>query len=319
MAIWNKYANTAAREHGRPGREVRPKSLTLDMHAHVAVPRVAEIVTPHLKNATDPLVSESTPETQALMAKQAADIRTRIATTDERFAVMDEMGVDMQLICPAPPQIYYYLPLDVGVQAARALNDGIAEYVGKHKDRLVALGGVPMQDGNEAAKELERGMTQLGFKGVEILTNVNGKELSDPAFAPFWKKAEELDALVLIHPTGFTQPQRLGRFYFNNVIGNPLDTTVALHYLIFDGVLRTASQASRSGRARRRLSRRLFRPHRSCLGRALGFARRSAEAADDLSAAERLFRHGGLHAASARGAGEDLWRRPHRAGHGLSL
>jgi aminocarboxymuconate-semialdehyde decarboxylase len=123
------------------------------------------------------------------------------------------------------------------VQAARALNDGIAEYVGKHKDRLVALGGVPMQDGNEAAKELERCMKQLGFKGVEVLTNVNGKELSDPAFAPFWKKAEELDALVLIHPTGFTQPQRLARFYFNNVIGNPLETTIALHYLIFDGVL----------------------------------------------------------------------------------
>src|SRR5664279_1711667 len=236
MAIWNKYANTAARQHGKPGREIRPKGLTLDMHAHVAVPRVAEIVTPHLKNATDPLVSESTPETQALMAKQAADIRTRISTTDERFSVMDEMGVDMQLVCPAPPQIYYYLPVDVGVQAARALNDGIAEYVSKHSDRLVALGGVPMQDGNEAAKELERCMKTLGFKGVEILTNVNGKELSDPAFAPFWKKAEELDALVLIHPTGFTQPQRFARFYFNNVIGNPLDTTMALHYLIFDGV-----------------------------------------------------------------------------------
>ena len=190
--VWNKYANTAARKHGKPGRDVRPKSLTLDMHAHVAVPRVAEIVTPHLKQATDPLVADSTPETQALMAKQAADIRTRMSTTDERFAVMDEMGVDMQLICPTPPQIYYYLPVDVGVQAARALNDGIAEYVGKHKDRLVALGGVPMQDGNEAARELERGMKQLGFIGVEILTNVNGKELSDPAFAPFWAKAEAL-------------------------------------------------------------------------------------------------------------------------------
>ena len=156
--IWNKYENTAARKHGKPGREVRPKSLTVDMHAHVAVPRVAEIVTPHLKQSTDPLVQDSTPETQALMAKQAADIRERIATTDQRFRVMDNMGVDMQLVCPAPPQIYYNLPLDVGVQAARVLNDGIAEYVGKHKDRLVALGGVPMQDGNEAAKELERGM-----------------------------------------------------------------------------------------------------------------------------------------------------------------
>jgi aminocarboxymuconate-semialdehyde decarboxylase len=236
MAVWNKYADTAARKHGKPGREVRPKSLTVDMHAHVAVPGVEEIVAPHLKSATDPLVQASTDETQALMAKQAADIRSRISTTDERFGAMDEMGVDMQLICPAPPQIYYNVPVEAGVQAARALNDGIAEYVGKHKDRLVALGGAPMQDGEEAAKELERGMKQLGFKGVEILTNVNGKELSDPEFAPFWKKAEELDALVLIHPTGFTQPQRFARFYFNNVIGNPLDTTMALHYLIFDGV-----------------------------------------------------------------------------------
>jgi aminocarboxymuconate-semialdehyde decarboxylase len=235
MEVWNKYANTAARKHGKPGRDVRPKSLTVDMHCHVTVPRVADIVGPHLKNTNDPLVAHSTPETQALMAKQAADVRTRMSTTDERFAAMDEMGVDIQLTCPAPPQIYYYLPLEVGVAAARTLNDGIAEYVGKHKDRLIALGGVPMQDGNEAAKELERCM-KLGFKGVEILTNVNGKELSDPAFAPFWKKAEELDALVFIHPTGFTQPQRFARFYFNNVIGNPLDTTVALHYLIFDGV-----------------------------------------------------------------------------------
>ena len=76
--VWNKYANTAARKHGKPGRELRPKSLTLDMHSHVAVPRVAEIVTPHLKQSTDPLVADSTPETQALMAKQAADIRTRM-------------------------------------------------------------------------------------------------------------------------------------------------------------------------------------------------------------------------------------------------
>jgi aminocarboxymuconate-semialdehyde decarboxylase len=147
------------------------------------------------------------------------------------------MGVDMQLICPGPPQLYYTVPLDVAVQATRVLNDGIAEYVGKHPDRLVALGAVPLQDGNEAAKEIERGMKELKFKGVEILTNVAGKELSDPAYAPFWKKAEELGALVLVHPNGFTHAERFTRFYFNNVIGNPLETTIALHYLIFDGVL----------------------------------------------------------------------------------
>jgi aminocarboxymuconate-semialdehyde decarboxylase len=150
---------------------------------------------------------------------------------------MDAMGVDMQLICPGPPQLYYTVRLDIAAQATRILNDGIAEYVGKYSDRLVALGGVPLQDGNEAATELERCMKQLKFKGVEILTNVAGNELSNPAYSPFWKKAEELGAIVLIHPNGFTHADRLKRFYFNNVIGNPLETTIALHYLIFDGVL----------------------------------------------------------------------------------
>jgi aminocarboxymuconate-semialdehyde decarboxylase len=125
----------------------------------------------------------------------------------------------------------------VAVPATRSLNDGLAEFVAMRPDRYIALGGVPLSDGNEAAKELERCMGQLKFKGVEILTNVAGKELSDPAFAPFWQKAEALGALVLIHPNGFTHAERFTRFYFNNVIGNPLETTIALHYLIFDGVL----------------------------------------------------------------------------------
>jgi len=234
--MWNKYEPTAARKRGKPGRDTRPKSTTIDMHAHVAVPRAAEIAGSHVDPKTVPLDYFSTPETKALMAKQGADIAQGIRPTDVRFKTMDDMGVDMQLISPGPPQIYYTVPLDIAVQATRALNDGIAEYVGKHPDRLVALGGVPMIDGNEAAKELERCMKQLKFKGVEILTNVAGKELSDPAFAPFWKKAEELDALVMIHPNGFTHADRLTRFYFNNVIGNPFETTIALHYLIFDGV-----------------------------------------------------------------------------------
>jgi aminocarboxymuconate-semialdehyde decarboxylase len=235
--IWNKYEPTAARKRGRPGRETRPQSITVDLHAHVAVPRAAEIATPHLDRSTVPLDHFATPDTKAIMAKQAADISEGIRATDARFRAMDAMGVDMQLISPGPPQLYYTVPLDIAVAATRALNDGIAEYVGRHSNRLVALGGVPLVDPSEAVKELERCMRELKFKGVEILTNVAGRELSDPAFAPFWKKAEELSALVMIHPNGFTEAGRLSRFYFNNVIGNPLDTTIALHYLIFDGVL----------------------------------------------------------------------------------
>src|ERR1044071_1957451 len=103
--MWNKYEPTAARKRGRPGRETRPKSITIDMHAHVAVPRAGEIAAPHLK--TDALVGQSTPQTQQLMAKQAADIAERIRPTDLRFQTMDDMGVDMQLISPGPPQLYY--------------------------------------------------------------------------------------------------------------------------------------------------------------------------------------------------------------------
>jgi aminocarboxymuconate-semialdehyde decarboxylase len=235
--IWNKYEPTAARRHERRGRDVRPKSLTVDIHSHVGVPRAAAFVQPHLDVSTIPLAWFQSPETKAVNDKQEVDLKTRITSLDERLADLDAMGLDMQLIMPPPPQCYYTVPLDVAVKAAGMVNDGLAEYVAKKPDRFVALGTVPMPDGNEAARELERCMKTHRFKGVQILTNVAGNEISDPAYAPFWKKAEELGALVVIHPNGFTHAERLRRFYFNNVIGNPLETTIALHYLIFDGVL----------------------------------------------------------------------------------
>jgi aminocarboxymuconate-semialdehyde decarboxylase len=235
--VWNKYEPTAARKHVKPGRANRPKSLTLDIHSHVGVPRAAAFVQPHLDIATVPLAHFQSPETKAVNDKQEVDLKTRITGLDERLADLDAMGLDMQLVMPPPPQCYYTVPLDIAAEAARMVNDGLAEFVARKPDRFVALGTAPMSDGNEAAKELERCMTRLGFKGVQILTNIAGNELSDPAYAPFWKKAEQLGALVVIHPNGFTHAERLRRFYFNNVIGNPLETTIALHYLIFDGVL----------------------------------------------------------------------------------
>ncbi len=235
--VWNKYADTAARKHGKPGREVRPQSTTIDLHSHVAVPRAAEFIKPHLDWSTIPLAHFASDLTKQITAKQENDIRTSLTSYDQRFADMDAMGVDMQLVMPPPPQCYHTVALEYAVPGAQMVNDGIAEFAAKHPDRFIPAGTVPMQDGAEAAKELERCVKKLGFKAVEILTNVAGRELSDPAFAPFWKKAEELGTLVIIHPNGFTEGQRFSRFYFNNVIGNPLETTMALHYLIFDGVL----------------------------------------------------------------------------------
>jgi aminocarboxymuconate-semialdehyde decarboxylase len=233
---WNKYGPTAARSHGKPGRQLRPTSATIDIHSHVAVPEAAQFVAPHLDMASIPLAHFATPDSKSLNQKQEADIRARRGH-EHRLADLDAMGIDMQMIAPPPLQCYYTVPLDIAVKAAQIVNDGIAAFCAPHAGRLKGFGSVPMTDGREAARELERCVKQLGFTGVEVLTNVAGKELSDPAFAPFWKKAEELGVLVMIHPNGFTEAGRLSRFYFNNVIGNPLETTIALHYLIFDGVL----------------------------------------------------------------------------------
>jgi len=233
----NQYAPTAARKHGRPGRDIRPKSTTIDIHSHVAVPAAGAFVAPHLDPSTIPLAHFASADTKALNQKQENDRRSRMTQYDERLADMDAMGLDMQLVMPPPPQCYTTVPVEIAVKAARMVNDGIAEYVAKKPDRFVALGTVPMQDGKEAATELTRLMRELRFKGVQILTNVAGNEISDPAYAPFWAKAEELGALVLIHPNGFTEGKRLTRYYFNNVVGNPFETALALHNLIFDGVL----------------------------------------------------------------------------------
>ena len=233
----NHYGATAARAHGRPGRELRPASMTIDMHSHVMVPEAAALVAPHVDLSTVPLAHFATPNTQALHRKQDADRRPNMVDASVRLADMDAAGIDLQVIMPPPGQCTYTIPAGLAARAARIINDGMAAFAAQKPDRFAALGTVPMQDPAESVTELNRCMGGLGLKGVQILTNVAGKELSDPAFAPFWARAEELGAVVLIHPNGFTEASRMTRFYFNNVVGNPLETTLALHYLIFDGVL----------------------------------------------------------------------------------
>ncbi|MEX2128344.1 MAG: amidohydrolase family protein [Xanthobacteraceae bacterium] len=237
MTQWNRYGPTAARAQSRPGHETRPKSVTIDIHSHVMVPDAAELVRPHLDPTAIPAMRHAAADTNALNRQQESERGGRMTGYDDRLRDMDEMGLDVQLVSPSPSQVYFTLPIEIAAPAARKVNDGVAAFVAGEPDRFLGLGTVPLQDAREAAVELERCMTRLGCKGVEILTNVNGKELSNSAFDPFWAKAEALGALVMIHPVGFTEGQRLSRFYFNNVIGNPLDTNIAIHHLIFDGVL----------------------------------------------------------------------------------
>ncbi len=233
----NRYGLTAARIHGRPGREIRPRGATIDIHSHVLVPGAAAFVRPH--QTADARAKVYTEETRILTRRQDEDRTPNLVDLALRMRDFDAMGLDAQVISPAPAQCDYAVTPEIGIRAARLVNEGVAAIAAKMPDRIpAALGSVPMQAGGAAAaEELEYAMKTLGLKGVEVLAHVGDQELSHASFEPFWAKAEELGAVVFIHPGGFTEPRRFGQFYFSNVIGNPLDTTMALHHLIFDGVL----------------------------------------------------------------------------------
>ena len=231
--MWNRYDRTAARVHGAAGRTLRPAGPTIDIHAHAISPEAAAFVRPHMPAPRD----TASAATRELGAKQGRDRASRLANPAERMPELDAMGIDIQVVMPAPGQCFHTLAAEIAVPAARMVNQGMASFAAYKPDRLIPFGTVPLQADDAGVAELEHCASVLGFKGVQVLTNVAGAELSDAHFAPFWAAAERLGLLVVIHPAGYTQPERFRDFYFDNVIGNPLDTTVALHHLIMDGVL----------------------------------------------------------------------------------
>jgi aminocarboxymuconate-semialdehyde decarboxylase len=234
--VWNTFTPTAARKHS-PNRVNRLPMQTIDIHSHVGVPAAARETERLFGWVHYSATHFASAVTTALNQQQELDRASRMTQYDDRLRDLDAAGIDIQLVMPAPPQCYYTVPLEIGVRASRMVNDGLAEYVARRPDRFRAFGTVPLQNGPAAAEELDYVVRVLGFKGVQILTNVAGRDLSDPDLEVFWERAERIGAVVFLHPNGFTEGQRLSRFYFNNLIGNPLDTTVALHYLIFDGVM----------------------------------------------------------------------------------
>lgn len=162
----NHYGPTAARAHGRPGRETRPATPTIDMHTHVMVPAAQPLLAAHLDPATIPLAHFTTPDTKALNRKQEADRRPDMLDMDVRIATMDAAGIDHQVIMPPPGQVNYAIPRQVGIDLAEIINDGIAEFAGRLPARFTGLGTVPMQDGEAAARALERAL-QRGLRGVQ--------------------------------------------------------------------------------------------------------------------------------------------------------
>lgn len=222
--------------HPRLRARAGNKAATVDIHCHVLTPEAAALVKDVFDPSREATLTFSNEATRAVNRKQDETIRGQLTSVETRLRDMDKAGIDIQAISPSP-QYYYWADPELGREAARLVNNRIAEIVAGHPDRFVGMGTVPLQAPELAVAELERLVKQLGLRGVEIGTNVAGAELSDERFRPFFAKAQELDILVFMHPAGFTHGQRLADHYFINVIGNPLDTTVAVSHLIFGGVL----------------------------------------------------------------------------------
>jgi aminocarboxymuconate-semialdehyde decarboxylase len=215
----------------------RSNGRTVDIHAHVITPACLDLVKGLMEPQYDPFSYWAGKETNEYQAGHMAEILPKATDIDVRLADMDAMGIDVQALSVAPPQYYYWADVELGRTLARMQNENLAAMVQAHPDRFVGLATVPMQDVSSALKELEYCVRELDFRGVEINTNIFGLDLDDPRFRPFFAKAEELDVAVLLHPNGFTGGERLQKYYMTNVIGNPLDTTVAMNRIIHGGVL----------------------------------------------------------------------------------
>ncbi len=220
-----------------PSARGRQRPFTLDIHCHVHTPAADDLVKPVFTPEREPLAWFANEATRAVNRRQAETIRAKLTDVETRLRDMDRAGIDIQAISPAPFQYFYWAEPELGRRTARLINDRIAEIVARHPDRFVGLGTVPMQAPDLAVAELERIVKELGLRGVEISTNVAGEELSNQRFRRFFAKAEELDIVVFLHPSGTTDARRLSDHYFINVIGNPLDSTIAVSHLIFGGVL----------------------------------------------------------------------------------
>jgi aminocarboxymuconate-semialdehyde decarboxylase len=190
---------------------------TVDIHAHCVVPEALDLI--------------PTPA-----GTSARWDNPQLMIGPERLRVMDEQGIDVEALSINP--FWYAADRDLAGHIIQLQNEKLAALCATYTDRFVAFASVALQHPDMAAQQLVDAK-KLGLRGAAIGGHVNGDELSSPRFDPFWAKAEELGAPIFIHPQGIPELQKRlqGNGYLSNVIANPLETTIALSHLIFDGTL----------------------------------------------------------------------------------
>ncbi len=210
---------------------------TIDVHAHASFPEIMKLAV----GAPDDTAFRVRTQGQVTLDYNR-DVMfpacgPSFASLNVRLAQMDAMGVDVQVVSPSPGHYYYWADADLAEDLTERINAEIAALCAREPARLVGLGWAALQHPVLAAEQLRRAVKHFGLKGVEITSQIAGADLSDRKFDPFWAAAEELDALVFIHPMGCSLDERLAPAYLSNHLGQPVEHAVALSHLIFGGVL----------------------------------------------------------------------------------
>jgi aminocarboxymuconate-semialdehyde decarboxylase len=231
-------------DEGRAGGtgtgDIRARLYTVDMHCHVMVPSIEKLVADCPQKLAEPemqlrLIGARSVEHNLRHMLPAAALK--MVNLALRLADMDRMGVDLQVISPSPAQYYYWADCELARELVRIQNEEIAGVCQQHPERLLGFGNVALQHPELAVEQLEYAVRDLGLRGVEISSSVNGCEIADPSLEGFWAAAQSLGCVVFIHPFGTSLGERVNRFYLQNLIGQPLETAIALSNLIFGGML----------------------------------------------------------------------------------
>src|SRR5436190_22895159 len=209
----------------------------IDVHAHVVVPEVCALAAEHNIFSELPADPGVTDATRTNIKERAKSVLRRVSDVSERIAHMDAMGVDVQVLSASlVHQGLEWADAQTSLRLARLTNDWIARAAAANPGRLIGLGTLPLHIPMLAVGELERCMRELGLHGVAISTTAADMELGDAALLPFWERAEELSAVVYIHPGG-NRDRRFKRFHLWNSVGQAFEEAMAVASLMYDGVL----------------------------------------------------------------------------------
>jgi len=210
---------------------------TVDIHCHLATPASRAPVDAHRQPESEPydfFMGEDSRAHNKIMYPKIID---QLKDPAARIEDMDRMGVDVQGLSTFVSEYHYWAPAEAAARSARIQNDNLAAIVAGNPDRFVAMGAtVPLQDIDLAIAEMDRAVDDLGFKGLQIGGTIDGRNLDEPGFRPFWAAVEAKGIPVILHPSGYPEGQRFGSYFLTNCIGNPLETMVAATRMIFSGL-----------------------------------------------------------------------------------